>query len=79
MKTYTCDKCGSQAHDINGIVGHEFEYKGFKTLSPAFRWPGVTDVCAVCFKEIQTAAEAARRDAESAKRCGFLARLGIAT
>ncbi len=77
MKTYTCDRCGFEAHEKRGIVGREFETLGFKTLAEAYRWDGVVDVCGPCFKRVQDAADAARKDAEKTLRTGFLARLGI--
>jgi hypothetical protein len=79
VKTYTCDKCGAQAHDKAGIFGREFEYFGFRTLSEAYRFADVKDVCAQCFEQVQRAADGARDDAEKTKRRGFLSRLGIAT
>lgn len=78
MKTYTCDKCGKQAHDKAGIVGREFEYFGFQTLSNAYRFGNVVDVCGDCFERIERADADARIDAEKQRRRGFLARLGIA-
>ena len=79
MRTYTCDKCGAEAKHNSGIVGKEFDRQGFETLAPAYRWPGVVDVCSDCFKTLQQAVEDAENETKQLKRLGFLARLGIVT
>jgi hypothetical protein len=77
VRTYTCDKCGAVAHEKGGIVGNEHDQQGFETLSPAYRWGDVVDVCRACFKELKTAAARADKEATATKRRRFLAWLGI--
>lgn len=37
MKLYICDWCFKQK-EVGQIVGTEFDYHGYKTLSPQFRF-----------------------------------------
>ena len=77
MRILKCDKCGHEERDTSGIVGSEFKNHGFETLSPAYRFGDVVDVCAKCFKEVQRAALDAEKDRRHVERKSFLQRLGI--
>lgn len=77
MRILKCDKCGHEERDTCGIVGSEFKYHGFETLSPAYRFGDVVDVCAKCFKDVQQAARDAEKYRRQVERKSFLQRLGI--
>ena len=77
MRILKCDKCGHEERDENGIVGSEFEKHGFETLTPAYRFGDVVDVCEKCFNEVQQAAREAEKERRQVERKSFLQRLGI--
>ncbi len=77
MKIYRCDKCGHEHTEKRGIVGNEFAYHGFVTLSGAYRFGSVVDVCSTCKNEILSAAEAVNKEQEKTWRTRFLSKLGI--
>lgn len=78
MRIYRCDKCGHE-ESSKQIVGHEFDYSGrFQSLTPAYQFNGVIDVCKKCYDEIVDARLAGLKEAEGVMRKTFLQRLGIA-
>src|SRR6478752_1795210 len=42
MRIYRCDKCGNE-ETFQQIVGHEYDYRGFQTLAPAYQFGSVID------------------------------------
>jgi len=75
MKILRCDRCGHEASDSGGIVGREFEYLGFKTLSPKYRFEKVVDVCDKCFNEIQKVVLEVKESRQQAERALFIDRV----
>lgn len=74
MLIYRCDKCGKE-HKVSGIVRNAWKQHGYEQLSVSV--PGVTDVCATCFKEIQDVWWKADREEREAKQSRFLAMLKL--
>lgn len=74
MLIYRCDKCGKE-HKVSGIVKNAWKQHGYEQLAVAV--PGVTDVCAACFKEIQAAWRKSDKDQREQRQSRFLMMLGF--